>query len=119
MPMDLSRYPQNWREIARRVKDAADWRCEQCGHPHEPQAGYSLTVHHIDGDPRNSCSWNLVALCQRCHLSLHRRQLVGQYWFEFAKPAWLRRREGEKAQSTALVLGHVRNNFSIAQPKQY
>jgi hypothetical protein len=37
-------------------------------------------------------------------LSLHQRQLVGQYWFEFAKPAWLRRREGEKAQSATLAL---------------
>jgi hypothetical protein len=101
--MDLSLYPGNWHEIARRVKDEADWRCEQCGHPHAPDVGYSLTVHHIDGDPRNSCSWNLVALCQRCHLSLHRRQLVGQYWFEFAKPAWLRRREMERAQSSAIV----------------
>lgn len=103
MPIDLSRYPKNWRAIARQVKDAAGWRCEQCGHVHEPAAGYSLTVHHIDGDPRNSCSWNLVALCQRCHLSLHQRQLVGQYWFDFAKPAWLRRREREAGQSAALV----------------
>ncbi len=103
MPIDLSRYPSNWRDFALQVKAAAGWRCEQCRHPHAPKVGYSLTVHHIDGNPRNSCTWNLVALCQRCHLSLHRRQLVGQFWFEFAKPAWMRRRDQERIRAAALV----------------
>ena len=107
MPIDLSRYPKNWRTIARQVKSTAGWRCEQCGHLHDPAAGYSLAVDHIRGDPRNSCSWNLVALCQRCHLSLHQRQLVGQYWFDFAKPAWLARREMERRQPAALVRAEV------------
>jgi len=29
-----------------------------------------LTVHHLDGDKRNCRWWNLLALCQRCHLSI-------------------------------------------------
>jgi len=31
--MDKSLYPKNWDEIARAVKDEANWRCEQCGKP--------------------------------------------------------------------------------------
>ena len=31
-----------------------------------------LTVHHLDEDPTNNQHGNLVALCQRCHLSKHR-----------------------------------------------
>ncbi len=41
-------YPANWPEIARRVKDAAGWRCERCGAKHGPVPAV-LTVHHLDG----------------------------------------------------------------------
>lgn len=93
MPFQPQRYPPDWHAIARRVKDAAGWRCEQCGHAHAPREGYTLTVHHIDGDPQNNRDENLVALCQRCHLALHgKKNVVGQRMFWFAQPAWLRKR---------------------------
>ncbi len=34
MPMDKSRYPDHWEEIARGIKDAAGWKCEECGAEH-------------------------------------------------------------------------------------
>lgn len=34
MPMDRSRYPDTWDEIAREVKDRAGWKCEECGVEH-------------------------------------------------------------------------------------
>jgi len=95
MPMRLRRalYPADWEAIAEAIKTAASWRCEQCGHPHEPAAGYTLTVHHIDGDPGNNAPENLVALCQRCHLGLHGKKCwVGQAVFDFIMPGWLKRR---------------------------
>lgn len=62
------RYPINWDEIAKAVKDAAGWTCEACGNPHGPSP-YVLTVDHVvDHDPGNVSADNLVALCQRCHL---------------------------------------------------
>jgi hypothetical protein len=61
-------YPPNWEEIAKWVKDNAGWRCELCKHPHEPNAGYTLTVDHLDFNPANCDYENLAALCQRCHL---------------------------------------------------
>ncbi len=33
MPMDRSRYPNNWNAIARAVKDSAQWKCQECGRP--------------------------------------------------------------------------------------
>lgn len=32
-----------------------------------------LTVHHLDGDKSNCRWWNLLALCQKCHLSVQAR----------------------------------------------
>lgn len=31
------------------------------------------TVHHLDGDKSNCRWWNLLALCQRCHLTIQSR----------------------------------------------
>ena len=85
-----SAYPADWPDIARRVKDEAGWRCVRCQHPHEPAAGYCLTVHHLDGDKAN-CRWhNLAALCQRCHLSIQAKVIMERPWMwehsEWFKP---------------------------------
>lgn len=62
-------YPEDWEEIARKVKERAGWRCELCGVPSGP--GQILTVHHLDRNKKNNSEDNLIALCQRCHLRLH------------------------------------------------
>jgi len=80
-------YPPDWPEIAQRIKRAARWRCEDCGHKHEPATGYTLTVHHLDGC-KDNCHWrNLVALCQRCHLHIQASWRPGQLWL-MQPPAW-------------------------------
>jgi len=63
-------YPPNWLQLAYKVKVAVDWKCERCGHQHSPGCGYTLTVHHLDGNRENNALWNLAALCQRCHLHI-------------------------------------------------
>ena len=85
-------YPSDWDEIARRLKAAVGWRCEHCGHAHDPSRGYALTVHHLDGDPANCRRQNLVALCQRCHLSIQARFRPGQAVMGFARPGWMEAR---------------------------
>ena len=73
MPMDRSKYPDNWEEMARRIKNRAKWRCEQCKLVHNPNsASTTLTVHHKDGDPSNCADDNLIALCAPCHLRAQR-----------------------------------------------
>ena len=68
--MPKSEYPEEWPEVAERIKEEAGWECKRCGHPHDPEAGMTLTVHHLDGDKSNLHDWNLAALCQRCHLQI-------------------------------------------------
>ncbi len=96
MPMDRSLYPKNWEEIATKVKEEADWFCDECGRPcrrpgqsvmdfafylkslrsspaeidqaiKHPQR-YTLTVAHLDHQPANCDRSNLRALCSVCHL---------------------------------------------------
>lgn len=68
--MKQSPYPPDWPVIAKRIKDAAEWMCERCKHPHEVETAHVLTVHHLDGNKANCADWNLAALCQRCHLTI-------------------------------------------------
>lgn len=82
-------YPENWDEIALAVKEEAGWKCVRCGEPHDPQAGYTLTVHHLDIDPSNCEWWNIPALCQRCHLHIQSKVIMEQpYMFEHSE--WFR-----------------------------
>ena len=73
-----STYPTNWRETAKAIKDAAEWKCVRCGHPHDVASGYVLTVHHLDLDPANCEWWNCPALCQRCHLTIQAKVVMEQ-----------------------------------------
>lgn len=40
-----------------------------------------LTVHHLDGNKANCEWWNLLALCQRCHLTIQSRVLPETPYF--------------------------------------
>jgi hypothetical protein len=75
---ERQRYPPTWREISRRIKERAGYRCESvpgqppCGAVHgepHPTTGsiVVLTVAHLDHVPEHCDDTNLRALCQRCH----------------------------------------------------
>ena len=66
-------YPDDWSALADRVKADAGGRCVRCGKAHNAYTGYTLTVHHFDGNRSNNARFNLMALCQRCHLSIQAR----------------------------------------------
>jgi len=85
-------YPEDWETIAGLVKDLAENCCEACGHPHDYPSGHVLTVHHLDDDPANNRIENLVALCQRCHLSIQSKFFPGQSWLAGLAPEWATRR---------------------------
>ena len=74
MPMDRKRYPKNWNEIAFRVKDAADWKCQICGvqcyRPNEKveDHGRILTVMHLNHTPEDCRPENLLAGCGNLNL---------------------------------------------------
>ena len=89
MPVDMSRYPENWREISERIRERSGGVCEcegECGTHHgrctarnyesHPVTGTKVifTVAHLGyetGDKHNKMDVrprNLKAMCQRCHL---------------------------------------------------
>jgi len=79
-PEERSRYPPNWPEISRMVRDEAGNACEgspayptcraENGKPH-PVTGsiVVLTVAHLDHQPEHVSRENLRAWCQRCHVT--------------------------------------------------
>jgi hypothetical protein len=86
MPMRRDAYPADWSAIAQRIKDAADWKCQDCGmqcrRPGEPFDTHrrTMSVHHLgaardDGSPgdmhdkHDVRDCNLIALCAKCHLA--------------------------------------------------
>lgn len=82
-------YPDNWKEIATEVKSEADWMCVRCGHSHDPESGYTLTVHHLDLNPANCAWWNIPALCQRCHLQIQNKVVMERRWM-FEHSEWFK-----------------------------
>jgi hypothetical protein len=92
-------YPPEWKQISDETCAAAGHRCIRCCHPYTKgkhgkgqwtpcDAGCRhagpintingrvcaewriLTTHHLDGNKSNCAWWNLLALCQRCHLQI-------------------------------------------------
>lgn len=81
MPMDRSKYPDNWEQISERIRfvraksccEGGTWypKCRAKNHMPHPKTGSKviLTVAHMDHDTTNNAESNLRALCQRCHLA--------------------------------------------------
>lgn len=83
-------YCEWWNLLSCGVKASAGFRCEACGHRHDPKAGYTLTVHHLDRNSLNDDPDNLAALCQRCHLENERTLVLNQMLLDFMYPDyWL------------------------------
>ena len=59
-------YTGDWAIVSTRVRNAANWRCTQCGVDCSNNRGV-LHVHHRDGNRDNNASRNLQVLCIVCH----------------------------------------------------
>jgi hypothetical protein len=81
-------YPPDWDDKAREIKEAAGWKCERCGIPHNLAENRMMTVHHLDGNKTNCEPYNLACLCRPCHLKMHHLFCPDQLWL-FPPPAWL------------------------------
>jgi hypothetical protein len=97
MPMDRSLYPKNWEAIAYRIKDRANWCCQECrrqckrpdqdwseflscgcvsGEMEAKPTRFILTVAHLNHIPSDCSDENLRALCTVCHLRYDARQMA-------------------------------------------
>lgn len=56
-----------------------------CTHPKDLKLRV-LTVHHLDGDKGNSAWWNLLALCQVCHLTIQAKVIPDRPYLWEHKP---------------------------------
>ena len=82
-------YPPDWKQISRECRERAGNCCIRCGHTNDIPSRHVLTTHHFNGDKSNCAWWNLLALCQRCHLSVQGRVNPEQpYMFEHSE--WLK-----------------------------
>ena len=83
-------YPDDWKRIAVQVKIENGWKCIRCSKPNDWIAGYVLTIHHLDMNPSNNVWWNLLCLCQRCHLQIQAKVVLERQWYlehsEWFKP---------------------------------
>ena len=75
MPIDYKKYSPFWIIIRAKILARAGNCCELCGAPnYKPHwktgSKVVLTIAHIDQDKNNNKDWNLLALCQRCHLKI-------------------------------------------------
>lgn len=61
-------YNADGKEKRRAAREAAGNKCIRCNSPSVP--GRILTTHHFDGNKANDEWWNLMALCQVCHLQV-------------------------------------------------
>lgn len=97
-PSERARYPRNWREISAKIRERDGDACRWCHAPNGERVRRKLddpgrwihecdylaivdgidwseavkiviTVAHLDHTPENCDFGNLVALCQRCHLT--------------------------------------------------
>lgn len=100
MPIDRDKYPRDWDQISYRIrKERALDRCEctgQCGlhegrcearnaEPHPvTESKVVLTVAHLDQDTFNNVDSNLLAMCQRCHLTYDR------HYYKKQRLAWVK-----------------------------
>lgn len=98
-------YVPNRKEIHNVVRASVGNRCIRCGHPEgdtPTTAGYRcddrcthprdgkmriLTVHHLTGKKDDNRWWNLLALCQVCHLQIQGRVIPERPWL-FRHTEW-------------------------------
>ena len=101
----IGTYPDTWtKEFRNAFREARSNKCERCGHPHDPENGYSLTIHHLDNNKANCAEWNLAALCQRCHLHIQGKVEMRQGWL-FEHSVWMQPHiEGMKKALNAGVM---------------
>lgn len=69
------------------ARESVGNKCVRCGSPSVP--GRILTTHHLDGNKANDAWWNLLPLCQVCHLHIQGKVDPEQPYF-FEHSAWFK-----------------------------
>lgn len=59
-------YPENWDAMSRRIREEANWMCQDCGRSFVNDKS-KLHVHHKNGVPGDVNRSNLEVVCNDCH----------------------------------------------------
>jgi len=59
----ISPYVISWNSIRKAIYKRDSWVCQECG----IKCGKYIACHHIDYNPSNNDSNNLITLCKSCH----------------------------------------------------
>jgi len=114
-------YTPDWPQIAQEAKEAVGWCCIRCKHPHDRESGHILTTHHLDGDKSHNAWWNVLALCQKCHLRIQGRVILARSWMlphsEWFKPyvAGYYAHINGMPEDKASVLAHLDELLALGQ----
>ena|SRR6185369_12267861 len=72
-------YNKDGQQKRREARESVGNICIRCKSPSVP--GKILTTHHMDGDKANDEWWNLLPLCQVCHLQIQAKVDPETPWF--------------------------------------
>jgi len=80
-------YNEDGKEKRRQARESVGNKCIRCKSP--SVQGRILTTHHFDGDKSNDEWWNLLPLCQGCHLQIQAKVDPEQPWM-FEHSEWIK-----------------------------
>ena len=80
-------YNSDGQEKRRQARESVGNICIRCQSASVP--GRILTTHHLDGDKSNDAWWNLLPLCQVCHLQIQAKVDPEVPWF-LEHSAWFK-----------------------------
>jgi len=80
-------YNPDGQQKRKEARERAGNKCIRCGSPSVP--GRILTTHHFDGNKANDAWYNLLALCQVCHLQIQGKVDPETPWF-LPHSEWIR-----------------------------
>jgi hypothetical protein len=75
----ISKEPYSWtfnRKFKKQIRERDNFTCQECGKT-EDELKYSLTVHHIDYNKKNTTPENTISLCIGCHTKTNFNR---EYW---------------------------------------
>jgi len=75
----INNYNEDGQHKRREARESVGNICIRCKSPSVP--GKVLTTHHMDGDKSNDEWWNLLPLCQVCHLQVQAKVDPEIPWF--------------------------------------
>jgi 5-methylcytosine-specific restriction endonuclease McrA len=85
--------------------------------------GLNYGVHHLDGDKANGAWWNLLALCNSCHLTVQSRVIVERpyilahsEWFVPYVCGWYAHYYGQLSVTREEVLADPARFLAMGQP---